>query len=246
MSGVSIGCAVVFVVAAGANWWSRWTDDRRTELWSKPLALIALIGVAATLDPVDPAVRAWFVVALVFSLAGDVFLLDGDRRFIPGLVAFLLAHVAYTIGLIVAPDWSWVGFVVGVVIMVVLAAAVGLPHRRRRPSIRTGARPSGLGLPRGDLADVLHCCGDRQRVGDRRRRVVRRIRLGARLATVRRLGAVDAGDGDGHLPPRPSRPRRLPPLTPWGHLPSQIRSEHCAQRNVRSEFRVGGACRSES
>ena len=118
--------AAVFAVAAGANWWSRWTDDRRTELWSKPLALIALIGVAATLDPVDPAVRAWFVVALVCSLAGDVFLLDGDRRFVPGLVAFLLAHVAYTVGLIVAPDWSWVGFGVGVVLTGALASTVGV------------------------------------------------------------------------------------------------------------------------
>ena len=116
---------VVFVIAAGANWWSRWTDDRRTELWSKPLALIALIGVAATLDPVDPAVRVWFVAALVCSLAGDVFLLDGDRRFIPGLVAFLLAHVAYTVGLIVAPDWSWIGFGVGVVLTAALVSTVG-------------------------------------------------------------------------------------------------------------------------
>ncbi|HYN33480.1 MAG TPA: hypothetical protein VES40_12705, partial [Ilumatobacteraceae bacterium] len=70
--------AVLFAVAAGANWWSRWTDNRSVELWSKPLALIALIGVALTLDPVDPATRAWFVAALVLSLAGDVFLLDGD------------------------------------------------------------------------------------------------------------------------------------------------------------------------
>ena len=117
---------VVFAIAAGANWWSRWTDNRTVELWSKPLALIALIGVAVTLDPADPAVRAWFVVALVCSLAGDVFLLDGDRRFVPGLVAFLLAHVAYTIGLVVAPAWSWAGFAAGVALTVVLASTVGL------------------------------------------------------------------------------------------------------------------------
>jgi uncharacterized membrane protein YhhN len=117
---------VVFAIAAGANWWSRWTDSRTVELWSKPLALIALIGVAVTLDPADPAVRAWFVVALVCSLAGDVFLLDGDRRFVPGLVAFLFAHVAYTIGLVVAPAWSWAGFAAGVALTVVLASTVGL------------------------------------------------------------------------------------------------------------------------
>lgn len=116
----------LFAIGAGANWWSRWTDNRSVELWSKPLALIALIGVAVTLDPVDPAVRVWFVVALGFSLAGDMFLLEGDRRFIPGLVAFLLAHVAYTTGLVVAPDWSWVGFGVGVAVTAVLATTVGL------------------------------------------------------------------------------------------------------------------------
>ena len=125
MTTAALAFLVVFVIAAGANWWSRWTDDRRTELWSKPLALIALIGVAVTLDPVDPAVRVWFVAALVCSLAGDVFLLDGDRRFIPGLVAFLLAHVAYTVGLIVAPDWSWIGFGVGVVLTAALVSTVG-------------------------------------------------------------------------------------------------------------------------
>jgi uncharacterized membrane protein YhhN len=66
------------------------------------------------------------VVALVCSLAGDLFLLDGDRRFVPGLVAFLLAHVAFTIGLALAPDWSWAGFAVGAAMTAVLAATVGV------------------------------------------------------------------------------------------------------------------------
>ena len=92
----------VAAVAAVANWWSRWIDDRRTELWSKPLALAALIGVALTLEPADDAVRAWFVVALVCSLLGDLFLLDGDRWFVAGLGSFLVAHLAYVVGFVVA------------------------------------------------------------------------------------------------------------------------------------------------
>ena len=119
--------AVVFAVAAGANWWSRLAEGRRTtELWSKPLALVALIGVAVTLDAADPAVRTWFVVALTLSLVGDVFLLDGDRRFVPGLVAFLLAHVAYTIGLVIAPDWSWRAFGAALVAVALLVGTVGV------------------------------------------------------------------------------------------------------------------------
>jgi uncharacterized membrane protein YhhN len=114
----------VFAVAAVANWVTRWTGDRRVEVWSKPLALVALIGVAVAIDPVDPAVRAWFVVALVCSLAGDVLLLD-DRRFVGGLVAFLLAHVAYTVGLVVAPEWSGRQFASGAVLMLVVGASLG-------------------------------------------------------------------------------------------------------------------------
>ncbi len=119
--------AAVFVVAAAANWWSRLADERRrTELWSKPLALIALIGVAVALQPADQLVRAWFVTALVCSLAGDVFLLYGDRYFVPGLVSFLFAHLAYTFGFIAFGDWSSSAFLAGAVLMGVLAVVVGL------------------------------------------------------------------------------------------------------------------------
>ncbi len=119
--------AAIFAAAAGANWWSRLDDGRRrTELWSKPLALIALIGVAVALEPVDQLVRAWFVVALLCSLAGDVLLLYGDKYFVPGLVAFLLAHLAYTFGFLAFADWSSAGFLVGAAMMAVLAATVGV------------------------------------------------------------------------------------------------------------------------
>jgi uncharacterized membrane protein YhhN len=119
--------AAIFVVAAAANWWSRLGDGRRrTELWSKPLALVALIAVAVALQPADQLVRAWFVAALVCSLAGDVFLLYGERYFVPGLASFLLAHLAYTFGFLAFDDWSWAGFLVGALIMAVLAVAVGV------------------------------------------------------------------------------------------------------------------------
>jgi uncharacterized membrane protein YhhN len=112
-------------VAAVANWWSRWTDDRRTELWSKPLALAALIGVAWTLEPADDAVRAWFVVALVCSLLGDLFLLDGDRWFVAGLGSFLVAHLAYVVGFVVADRWRWWAVAAALAVVVAVAATIG-------------------------------------------------------------------------------------------------------------------------
>ena len=44
-----------------------------------------------------PLVRRWVLAGLVFSLAGDVALLWPKEGFLPGLVSFLLAHLAYLV-----------------------------------------------------------------------------------------------------------------------------------------------------
>ncbi|MBW7859277.1 MAG: hypothetical protein H3C43_13525, partial [Leptonema sp. (in: Bacteria)] len=57
----------------------------------------------------------WFAVAIIFSLAGDVFLMISvDRLFLGGLVSFLLAHIAYLLGfyfVIPATGASWFALV---------------------------------------------------------------------------------------------------------------------------------------
>ena len=60
------------------------------------------------------------------SLAGDVLLLYGATYFVPGLVAFLLAHLAYTFGFVAFGGWSSAGFLYGAAMMAVLAATVGV------------------------------------------------------------------------------------------------------------------------
>jgi uncharacterized membrane protein YhhN len=95
--------ALVLFVAAGVvaagDWVAVTRADERLEYACKPGALVLLIGVALALDPTHGDVRAWFVAALVLSLAGDVFLVLPSDRFVPGLASFLLAHVAYIVGL---------------------------------------------------------------------------------------------------------------------------------------------------
>ena len=90
---------VVAAVLAAGDWLAVARGDERLEYVCKPGALAALIGVAVTLDPVHGDVRAWFVLALALSLVGDVFLMLPTDRFVAGLASFLLAHVAYAIGL---------------------------------------------------------------------------------------------------------------------------------------------------
>jgi uncharacterized membrane protein YhhN len=90
---------VVAAILAAGDWVAVARGIERLEYVCKPGALAALIGVALTLDPAHGDVRAWFVVALALSLAGDVFLMLPSDRFVAGLASFLLAHVAYVIGL---------------------------------------------------------------------------------------------------------------------------------------------------
>lgn len=62
----------------------------------KPLTT-SLIVVMAVLWPGHPGprYRGLIVLGLVFSLAGDVFLMLPGDRFVPGLASFLVAHLCY-------------------------------------------------------------------------------------------------------------------------------------------------------
>ncbi|KRG39934.1 hypothetical protein ARC78_13325 [Stenotrophomonas pictorum JCM 9942] len=61
----------------------------------KPLATLLILGVAATAVDADRRYRRWIVLGLVFSLMGDVWLMLPGDYFVAGLIAFLLAHLAY-------------------------------------------------------------------------------------------------------------------------------------------------------
>ena len=98
---------VIAAVFAVGNWIAVARGAQRLMYVCKPATLLFLITVALTLDPVHADMRAWFVVALVFSLLGDVFLMLPADRFVAGLGSFLLAHVAYTVGLNLHSDGLW-------------------------------------------------------------------------------------------------------------------------------------------
>ena len=133
---------VVLLVVAGGfaalNWWSQAIQSRALEYVSKP-SVTALLAVAAvTLDPRSTAARPWFVAALVCSLAGDVFLMLPGDRFVPGLAAFLLGHVLYVVGFLVAGVHGpamLAGAAVVVVLVVPLARVIVRGARRTDPAV---------------------------------------------------------------------------------------------------------------
>ena len=114
----------VTLAFAVTDWWATWAERPQVRHIAKPGTLVFLIGVAVTLEPVDPTIRTWMVIGLVLSLAGDVFLMLDEKWFVAGLGSFLLGHIAYIVGLQLAPrSWGWTA--VGLVVVLIAIATVG-------------------------------------------------------------------------------------------------------------------------
>lgn len=143
MNGLAIGLLAATLVVAVIDWVAVARDDRRTEYVAKPLTVFLLLGVALALDPSDGTARGWFVAALVFSLAGDVFLMSPRDRFVPGLASFLVGHLAYIVGLRYLGT-SAAGFLVGVVIIGLALPVLGT---RIVGAIRRSDDDAGLVVP---------------------------------------------------------------------------------------------------
>jgi uncharacterized membrane protein YhhN len=122
-----------------ANWVAVATGAKPLEYVAKPATLALLIAVALVLDPVHDDTRIWFVVALVFSLAGDVFLMIPRNLFVFGLSAFLLGHLAYIVGLNLHTEGNWLWAVP--VLVVVAFLGVHLVRGIRRGDTPTLAGP---------------------------------------------------------------------------------------------------------
>lgn len=131
--------ALTAVVAVG-DWLAVAAHKRPIEYVLKPLTTIGLVVVAIAIEPRDAASRVLFVVALVFSLGGDVLLMLGDRRrFFPfGLASFLVAHIAYIPALLLL-GVSAGGVAAGAAVAAIGALSVGRRVvggvRRREPDL---------------------------------------------------------------------------------------------------------------
>lgn len=118
--------AVVAAIAAIGNWWSRITLDRRVEAVTKPVVTIAIAVLGLSLaDDAPTAAVVLGAVGFVCCLAGDVALLPAIDRFVIGLGAFLVGHVAFAAMFVVLGLDSWWGAIVALVVVVVLGATAG-------------------------------------------------------------------------------------------------------------------------
>lgn len=133
----------LFVLASMVTAGAASLDRRRTQYVAKPLALALLIAAAVLLGAAGTPHGVAVLVALAFSLTGDVLLLDppggaqvSPGHLIAGLAAFLAAHLAYVAAFLLhapeGPPFPWLA------LLAMLAAP--LLHRvaGRRPLAAAG------------------------------------------------------------------------------------------------------------
>ena len=136
------GFILLFLVAA-TDWVAVAKGWKKVEYIAKPAAMLALLGLLAIFGGFGSLPLICFGLGIFFSLSGDIFLMlsfyrFSNRWFVPGLIAFLLAHVAYITGLNtplpnVSPIWS-----MGLAVILALTAA------RILRRIIAGVRQKGL------------------------------------------------------------------------------------------------------
>lgn len=121
---IFLGVATVYALA---DWFAVATGDRFLEYIAKPSVMVFLFGVALTVNSSSDAAQIWFGIALAFSLAGDVFLMVPGDRFVPGLISFLLAHLAYVGGLVqldLSPPFLALGLAFAAVVVGVVGTRI--------------------------------------------------------------------------------------------------------------------------
>lgn len=134
---------LLFLLVAALDWVAVARGWKRVEYLAKPAAILALIGLLALAGGFGALPLVFFGLGLLLSLAGDVFLMlsyyrFSNRWFLPGVAAFLLAHVAYIAGLNTPPPDLPMLWSLG------LAVLLGLTAARLLRRIIAGVRQKGL------------------------------------------------------------------------------------------------------
>lgn len=111
---------------AALDWTAISINNRGLRLFSKPAVMLAILGWLWSIDGLTGQLR-WFAAGILFSLAGDIFLALPKEQFMGGLIAFLLAHIAYIIGL--NPTLPSINLASLIIVIIVVLTAGGFYQR---------------------------------------------------------------------------------------------------------------------
>lgn len=110
---------LTFLVAI-TDWYAVYRGWKKLEYVLKPTTMIFLFAWLVSATSLQ-GIALWFGLGIALSMLGDIFLMLPKQQFIAGLVAFLLAHVAYIIGF----NPSWPPFTPLGLFFIIFVAAIG-------------------------------------------------------------------------------------------------------------------------
>lgn len=95
MPALPLALTLLATASAALTIRAEYRGTRRAVYVFKPLTTVLILALAATAEPVSRGYQALVCIGLLFSLAGDVFLMLPRDRFVAGLASFLVAHLFY-------------------------------------------------------------------------------------------------------------------------------------------------------
>jgi uncharacterized membrane protein YhhN len=139
--GIMLVAALAVAASAASAIVAAYRGDRRGVYLFKPLTTILIVAAVLWIfTPADARYREWILLGLLFSLAGDVFLMLDEKRFLFGLASFLAAQLVYarafTQGLGVdAAQLPWLAPFAFYAVTVVILLWKGLPGATMRAAV---------------------------------------------------------------------------------------------------------------
>jgi len=112
-------------LVAIVDWLAVWRGWRRVGFLAKPLTIFLLLCWLVMRSRLQGPTLL-FGIGLLFSLAGDIFLMFSPRYFMMGLISFSLVHLAYLAGFLIPfpgdglPEVVALGVVISFVVIIVL------------------------------------------------------------------------------------------------------------------------------
>ena len=96
--------SIIALISAIITIYAKRRENISLQYIFKPLTMLAII-LSAIFNISSPATfyQKMIIIGLIFSTVGDIFLID-SRRFIQGLVSFLLAHICFIIAFFSTPN----------------------------------------------------------------------------------------------------------------------------------------------
>jgi uncharacterized membrane protein YhhN len=109
-------------MVAGLDWFALARGWRRVEVFTRP-AVMGLLFVWVYFSTGLQGAMLYFGIGIIFSMVGDALLLrEGQRPFLAGLAAFLMAQLAYIIGFnLTAPGTDPFGVLTAILVAILMA-----------------------------------------------------------------------------------------------------------------------------